>query len=93
LSTPAQWYISVIFPNPFSTHNAALQARGIAGARNERTLFPVALQAFVRLDVRSRLSEEPPCRTDLFSSEGGSVSERLLKEELGSSVHGRMRDL
>src|SRR5262249_8993479 len=28
--------------------NAALQARGIAGARHERTLFPVALQAFVR---------------------------------------------
>jgi len=27
--------------------NAALQARGIAGARDERTLCPVALQALV----------------------------------------------
>ena len=28
--------------------NATLQARGMAGARHERTLFPVALQALVR---------------------------------------------
>ena len=43
--------------------------------------------------VRSRLSEEPPCRADLFPSDGGSVSERLLKEELRSLAHGSMRDL
>src|SRR5436309_9658889 len=32
----------------FMTPNATLQARAIAGARYERTLLPVALQAFVR---------------------------------------------
>ena len=36
--------------------NATLQAREIAGARYERTLFPVALQAFVR--CFSRAEEE-----------------------------------
>ena len=36
--------------------NATLQARGIAGARDERTLFPVALQALVR--CFSRADEE-----------------------------------
>ena len=34
------------------TPNATLQARGIAGARHERTLFPVALQALVRRCAR-----------------------------------------
>ena len=33
--------------------NAQRQARGIAGARHERTLFPVALQAFVRCFARA----------------------------------------
>jgi len=33
--------------------NATLQARGIAGARHEQTLFPVALQAFVRCFARA----------------------------------------
>jgi hypothetical protein len=43
------WYFRWA-PHPGSQllPNAALQARGIAGARHERTLFPVALQAFVR---------------------------------------------
>jgi hypothetical protein len=38
--------------------NATLQARAIAGARDERTLLPVALQAFVRC---FSLAEEEIC--------------------------------
>jgi hypothetical protein len=34
--------------------NATLQARGIAEARDERTLFPVALQAIVRHCIEIR---------------------------------------
>lgn len=40
----------------------------------------------------SRLAAEPPWSIAWFSSDGGSVSQRLLKEELGSVVHGSMRD-
>jgi len=53
-STTGQYSEMCVFP-PYYTHgkrcvstpNAALQARGIAGARDERTLCPVALQALV----------------------------------------------